>query len=237
MPPREEELTDAVRNFFRVQSTAVRKALRSADVTYAIRELADAPPVGDALEETAALLTAILLEHLPAWYAAGWDEAAEQLLSELEMLMRDEADARRRAREIVPVIQTTTLNALRDEAESAAEQAGEEDLEHEEALALLVMGVQLRYEGWQEHRAELVAITESQSAIGRGGHALASLVAVSQLVEKHNVDMGDDRVCMNCRSNSSEGWIPLGQLFAASGTLFKPHHPRCRCGIQHRIVQ
>lgn len=237
MPPREEELTSAVQDFFRVQEAAVRTAFEAAAQSYAIAELAESPPVDSALEETALLLAALLIEYLPAWYEQGWDEAADQLASAIEMLMRDEADARRRAREIVPVIQTTTQNALGDEARNAAAQAEEEDLHGEEALLLLLLGVSHRYERWGEYRADLIAWTESQSAIGRGGHALASLVAISQAVEKINIDRGDDRVCQNCRANSSEGWIPAAQLFQASGTLVKPHHPRCRCRNQYRIVQ
>ena len=231
MPPREEELTEAVREFLRAQGEAVREALRSVDLSYAIAEMADTPAVDGALEQTDVLLAGILVAHLPAWYAAGWDEAAEQLASAIDMLMRDEADARRRAREIVPVIQTTTRNALRDEAENAAAETDDRD----EAMGLLLYGVDSRYEGWESHRAELIAVTESQSALGRGGMAVARIVAISQIVQKHNVDRGDDRVCMNCMANTGEGWIPLNQFYAASGTLTKPHHPRCRCGQQHRI--
>ena len=234
MPPREQDLTDAIRNYFRAQGSAVRTGIRSVDGSYAIEDIADAPPVTDALEETGALLAAILIEHLPGWYEAGWTEAAEQLQSELEMLMRDEADARRRAREIVPVIQTTTQNALRDEAQAAAAQAEEDESSREEALALLILGVGRRYEGWQDHRAELIARTESQSAGGRGGAALAGLVSVSQLVEKRNIDRGDDRVCIRCRTNTAAGWIPVGDNYP-SGTSRRPHHPRCRCNELYRI--
>ena len=230
MPPREEDLTEAVREFFRAQDEAVRAAMQSVDASYAISEMADTPAVDSALEQTDVWLAAILIEYLPAWYAAGWQEAADQLASEIGMLMRDEADARRRAREIVPVIQTTTRNALRDEAENAGEMSADRD----EAMGFLLYGVESRYAGWQIHRAELVAVTESQSAIGRGGHALAGLVAISQTVEKHNIDRGDERVCRNCMANTAQGWIPRGQLFSGSGTLTKPHHPRCRCRINYR---
>ena len=230
MPPTEDDLAEAVREFFRAQDEAVRAALQSVDVSYAISEMADTPAVDSALEQTDVWLAAILIEYLPAWYAAGWQEAADQLASEIEMLMRDEADARRRAREIVPVIQTTTRNALRDEAENAGEMSADRD----EAMGFLLYGVASRYEGWQEHRSELVAVTESQSAIGRGGNALAKLVAISQIVQKHNIDRADDRVCGNCLANTAEGWIPIGQLFAASETLIKPHHPRCRCRMDYR---
>ena len=231
MPPREEDLTEAVREFFRAQGEAVREALRSVDVSYAISEMADTPAVDGALYETDVLLAGILVEYLPAWYAAGWDEAAAQLASVTYMLMRDEADARRRAREIVPVIQTTTRNALRDEAQNAAAAT----MDRDEAMGLLQYGVDSRYDGWQSHRAELISVTESQSALGRGGMAVARIVAISQIVEKHNIDRADDRVCMNCTSNTGEGWIPLNKIYAASGTLTRPHHPRCRCGQQHRI--
>lgn len=235
MPPSEDALTEAVREFFGVQGEAVRRALRAADVSYAIRELVSAPPVDAALEETAALLAVILLEHLPAWYAAGWDEAAEQLLSELDMLMRDETDARRRAREIVPAIQTTTRNALQDEAESAADQAEDEALSRDEAMSQLLIGVEMRYEGWVGHRAELIGATESQGALGRGGATLANLVALSQVVEKRNLDRGDDRVCMRCMSNSAAGWIQNGEQYP-SGSMHRPHHPRCRCREEYRIA-
>ena len=229
MPPREEDLTEAVRVFFVVQGAAVRRALRSVDVSYAVRELADAPAVDTALEETSVFLAEILLKHLPAWYEVGWDEVADQLASEIDMLMRDEADARRRAREIVPVIQTTTQNALRDEAQTAAAESDDRD----EAMGLLLYGVASRYEGWQERRAELIARTESQSAGGRGGAALARLVAISQPVEKRNSDRGDDRVCQQCRENTAAGWIPSGDNFP-SGTSTRPHHPRCRCSVSYR---
>ena len=76
MPPREDDLTEAVREFLRAQGEAVREALRSVDPSYAIAEMADTPAVDGALEQTDVLLAGILVAYLPAWYAAGWDEAS-----------------------------------------------------------------------------------------------------------------------------------------------------------------
>ena len=52
-------------------------------------------------------------------------------------------------------------------------------------------------------------------------------------IQKKNVDVGDEKVCVICKEASREGWIDVGEVF---GDLKAnaPHHPNCRCKTDYR---
>lgn len=84
-------------------------------------------------------------------------------------------------------------------------------------------------------RAEMVARTETTTALGQGSRA----AALSQgQDEKRWVTQGDGNVTVECSSNEGADWIPIGDAFP-SGVDTVPQHPRCRCNViyRHRPVE
>lgn len=82
---------------------------------------------------------------------------------------------------------------------------------------------------FSNHRARLIAVTESARAYESGNHILGQeLQSRGLIIEHHWNDSGDDRVTPECMANSAVGWIPLNEPFP-SGDLHPPRFPGCRC--------
>ena len=92
----------------------------------------------------------------------------------------------------------------------------------------------------QQHiqsRAHLIAVTESGNAYEAGNfEAAMQLQERGMAMEKHWVNVGDDKVSDGCLENSAVGWIPLEQAFP-SGHLHPLRFPGCRCHAQYRRMK
>jgi SPP1 gp7 family putative phage head morphogenesis protein len=76
-----------------------------------------------------------------------------------------------------------------------------------------------------KNRAEMIARTETASALSKGSLQRAKDIGVTG---KRWVTVGDDRVSDICLKNEAVGDIPINQAFP-SGHSGPPSHPRCRC--------
>ena len=80
-------------------------------------------------------------------------------------------------------------------------------------------------------RAELVARTETATALGQGNKQAAVMQGRD---EKRWVTQGDDRVSQEvCAPNETQGWISAADAFG-SGHDTIPGHPDCRCVVEYR---
>ena len=83
-------------------------------------------------------------------------------------------------------------------------------------------------------RAEMVARTETATALGHGRKELARIQGQD---EKRCFTQGDDRVDEGvCQVNEGQGWIRASDIFA-SGHDTIPFHPRCRCTVIYRTSE
>ena len=80
-------------------------------------------------------------------------------------------------------------------------------------------------------RSVLIGVDQVQRGLNAAMMWLARKLGV---VQKHNVDRGDDRVCAKCRANTAAGWLNLTQPYP-SGQLEGPFHPACRCRPAYRV--
>jgi len=81
---------------------------------------------------------------------------------------------------------------------------------------------------------ERIVRTETNRALSEGRDLQAKAIGAK---EKEWITVGDNRVdqdvCIPCEL---EGWIPVGEVFTASGTEYPPGHPNCRCDVVYRGV-
>jgi SPP1 gp7 family putative phage head morphogenesis protein len=81
-------------------------------------------------------------------------------------------------------------------------------------------------------KAEQIAVTEWNRAASH-----ATFKGYVRQRETHKVwfTAGDNRVCPICEANSADGEIGIEKSFA-SGDLYPPAHPDCRCNISSAVV-
>lgn len=85
-------------------------------------------------------------------------------------------------------------------------------------------------------RATLVAVDQSAHAYEEGSRmAVDDMTAAGLTMEKHWLNVGDDRVSDGCNQNSGAGWISHNSGFP-SGHQNPPRFPGCRCTAQYRRV-
>ena len=83
-------------------------------------------------------------------------------------------------------------------------------------------------------RATLVAVNESANAYEQGSRmGVDEMAAAGLTMEKHWLNVGDDRVSDGCNQNTSAGWILHDSSFP-SGHQNPPRFPGCRCTTQYR---
>ena len=81
-------------------------------------------------------------------------------------------------------------------------------------------------------RAEMVARTETATALGQGSKQLAIQEGQD---EKMWITQGDALVTADCAGNQGQGWIPIDDIFS-SGKDTIPQHPRCLIGDTHVLA-
>lgn len=79
-------------------------------------------------------------------------------------------------------------------------------------------------------RAQVIAATETASAMGQGGMSAAR---AQEKTEKRWYSQGNDHVCDDCQSNADEGWIGINDAFS-SGDETIPAHVGCHCNVGYR---
>ncbi len=82
-------------------------------------------------------------------------------------------------------------------------------------------------------RADLVARTETATALGEGAKGAALAQGRNQ---KRWVTQGDEGVDEDCLANEAAGWIKVGDPFP-SGHDVVPAHPDCRCANGYRTKE
>ena len=102
----------------------------------------------------------------------------------------------------------------------------------EEGQSLTTLQTALREDHVFSHaRAQMVARTETATALGQGSKEVAILQGKDQ---KRWVTQGDDLVSTEiCAPNGEEGWIGIADSFQ-SGHDTIPGHPNCRCVVEYR---
>ena len=83
---------------------------------------------------------------------------------------------------------------------------------------------------FSKERSTMIARTETAISQGQGAKAAAHEQGKT---EKRWVTQRDAEVEEACRSNESDGWIPINAAFS-SGVDVVPQHPGCRCAALFR---
>jgi hypothetical protein len=86
-----------------------------------------------------------------------------------------------------------------------------------------------RFGGYTDHRARLIAVTETGEAYEAGNKMFAETIIDDGVdLEKRWNNSGDDRVSDGCLQNSADGWIPFDDVHS-SGHEHPLRFPGCRC--------
>jgi len=86
-------------------------------------------------------------------------------------------------------------------------------------------------EMFSDYRARLIARTET-TTLWAEGQRLAAMEAGQRYKRSIRAELGrpcPTRVCLECQE---EGWIPIDEPFAHSGTEGPAYHPHCYCYLE-----
>ena len=100
-------------------------------------------------------------------------------------------------------------------------------IENKRGIPGISKDIRDEFKGMGKHRAELIARTETATALSQ---ASLDTMADMGVDGKEWVTAGDDQVSDECEGNEAEGVIPVGQAFSG-GVMAPPQHPDCRCVI------
>jgi hypothetical protein len=81
-------------------------------------------------------------------------------------------------------------------------------------------------------RAQMIAVTETATALGVGNQAAAREMDQDQ---KSWESSGDETTCEDCDGNDGDGWIGIDDTFS-SGDDDIPQHPGCRCVVVYQTA-
>ena len=216
----DEDFEEEVKKFFQEQQKRVERILNRFDDTIDLESIVYSEDLEEDIKESDELLLLIFLLYLPQAFRVGWDEVLKSLELDNEISSQDIADARRRSHFIIPQIQGTTLRAIRTHGERS------------NTLDALKEKIAVIFLGWQTHRANMIAQTETTLATRRGGDSIVQLALLQGKIEKHWYDQNDEKVCQLCRTNTNAGWIDARMDFPNGNYT----HPRCRCYIRYRNI-
>jgi SPP1 gp7 family putative phage head morphogenesis protein len=167
----------------------------------------------------------VIREALEEGWTAGTQTAVEQLQEQLEQVEAD-SGAGERLRALLDAAEVV----IRSVADSRFNEMAEVLEQHRDdpGRAARELRAVLQAPQW----AETVAITETARAMSA---ATQATYQANRVQRKSWLLAPDQRVCPTCSANAAQGAIDTTDRFA-SGDMYPPAHPNCRCALMPVIV-
>jgi SPP1 gp7 family putative phage head morphogenesis protein len=117
------------------------------------------------------------------------------------------------------------VTRLDEETKKRLAQVISDGIQNKRGVDGISRDIRREFKDMSKRRADMIAQTETNTALSQ-----ASLDRMHDMgvTGKEWIVDGDERTCLICLGNASQGIIPIDQLFQ-SGHMQTPGHPGCRC--------